>query len=102
MLRDIVFRTHLDVLCQALLGYPSVRNTPVAIRLHSSARVVRAKPPPERNRLPRSTAEACVACRDCRSVVAVIGVEVTWEGLEKAENTWEQVSLVFHGAPAVL
>ena len=29
-------------------------------------------------------------------------VEVAWEGVEKAESTWEPVSRVFHGAPAVL
>ena len=29
-------------------------------------------------------------------------VKVAWEGLEKAESTWEPVSRVFHDAPAVL
>ena len=52
MLRDIVFRAHLHVLCPALLGNPSARENPVAVRLHSAARVVRVKPPPEGNRLP--------------------------------------------------
>ena len=66
MLRDIVFRTHLDVLCQALLGEPPARKKPVAVRLHAGARVVQAKPPPERNRLPWSSARSCP---DCRSVV---------------------------------
>ena len=51
MLRDIVFRTHLEVLCRALSGDPHARRKPGAIRFHSGARVVQAKPPPERDRL---------------------------------------------------
>ena len=66
MLCDIVFRTHLDVLRRVLPGDPHARTKPVAVRLHAGARVVRAKPPPERNRLPWSAAESCC---DCRSVV---------------------------------
>ena len=50
MLRDIVFRAHLDVLCRALSGGPYARKTPGAVRFHSRARAVRAKSPPERNR----------------------------------------------------
>ena len=46
MLRDIVFRAHLDVLCRALPGDPPARKKPEAVRFHSGARVVRAKPPP--------------------------------------------------------
>ena len=65
-LRNIVFRTHLDVLYRALSGDPPPRNKLGAIRFHSGARVVRAKPPPERNRLGWSAAESCP---DCRSVV---------------------------------
>ena len=91
MLRDIVFPTHLDVLCPALLGEPPAPNKPVAVRLLSVARVVWAKPPPERYRVPWS---AAASCRDCRSMVTTIGVEVTWEGLEEAESTWEPVSRV--------
>ena len=45
LLRDIVFRTHLDVLCQALSADPPAREKPGAVRFHSGARVVRAKPP---------------------------------------------------------
>ena len=52
MARDIVFRTHLDVLCRALLGDLPAREKPVALPLHSRARVVRAKLPLERNHLP--------------------------------------------------
>ena len=37
MLRDIVFRTHLDVLCRALSGDPPARKKPVAVRFHSGA-----------------------------------------------------------------
>ena len=59
MLRDIVFRTHLDVLCRALLGDPPARKKPVAVRLDLGATVERAQPPPERNRLPWSAAESC-------------------------------------------
>ena len=66
MLRDIVSCTHLYVLCRVLLGDPPARKKPVAVPFHSGARVVRTKPPPERNRLPWSAAESC---RDCRSVV---------------------------------
>ena len=51
MLGDIVFRTHLDVLFRALSGDPHARKKPGAVRFHARARVVRAKPPPERNRL---------------------------------------------------
>ena len=58
MLRDIVFRTHLNVLCRALSGDPPARKKPVAVRFRSGARVVRAKPPPERNRLRWSAAES--------------------------------------------
>ena len=45
MLRDIIFGTYLDVIYRALLGDPPARKKPVAVRLHSGARVVRAKPP---------------------------------------------------------
>ena len=45
MLRDIVCRTHLDVLCRALPGDPPARRKPGAVRLHSGARVVRAEAP---------------------------------------------------------
>ena len=51
MLRDIVFRTHLYVLCRALPGDPPARKKSGTVRFHSGAGVVRAKPPPERNRL---------------------------------------------------
>ena len=51
MLRDIAFRPHLDVSSRALSGDPSARKSPGAVRFHSGARMVRAKPPPERNRL---------------------------------------------------
>ena len=63
MLCNIVFRTHLDVLCRALLDDPPARQTPGAVRLHSGAGVVRAKPPHKRNRLPWSAAESCPNCR---------------------------------------
>ena len=89
---------HFDVLCRALLGDPRARKKPVAVWLHSGATVVRAKSLPERNRLPCSAAESC---RDCCSVVTTI-IEVTWEGLEEAESTWEPVSHVFSDASAVL
>ena len=99
MLRDIVFSTHLDVLRRALLSDPPARKKFVEVRLRSGARVMRAKPSPECNRLPWSAAESC---RDCRTVVTTIGVEVTWERLEEVESIWEPVSRVFHDAPAVL
>ena len=51
MLRYIVFRTHLDVFCRALSGDPHARKKPGAVRFHSGTRVVRPKPPPERNLL---------------------------------------------------
>ena len=68
MLRYIVFRTHLDVLCRALSGDPHARKKPGAVRFHSGARVVRAKPPPERNRLRWSAAESCPGGRSVRVV----------------------------------
>ena len=76
MLRYIVFRTHLDVLCRALPGDPHAREKPGAVRLHAGARVVRAKPPPERNRLRWSAAESCP---DCRSVVTT-SLSSRWPG----------------------
>ena len=76
MLRDIVFRTHLDVLCRALPGDPPARKKPGAVRFHSGARVVRAKPPPERDRLRWSAAESCP---DCRSVVTT-SLSSRWPG----------------------
>ena len=63
VLRDIVFRTHLDVPYQALPGDPPARKKPGAVRFHSGARVVRAKPPPEPNRLRWSAVESCPHCR---------------------------------------
>ena len=52
MLRNIVFRTQLklDVFRQTFWGDPPARVEPMAVRLQPGARVVRAKPPPERNR----------------------------------------------------
>ena len=44
MLRDTVFRLHLDVLCRALLGDPPARVEPMTVRLQPGARAVRAKP----------------------------------------------------------
>ena len=66
MLRDIAFRTHLDVLCRALWGDPPARKKPVAVWFHAGAMVVRVTPPPERNRLWWSAAGSYP---DCRSVV---------------------------------
>ena len=51
MLRYVVFRTHLDVLCRALSGDPHARKKPGAVPFHSGVKVVRTKLPPERNRL---------------------------------------------------
>ena len=63
MLRDIVFRTPLDVLCRALSGDPLAPKTLGAVRFHSGARVMPAKSPPERNCLRWSVAELCPDCR---------------------------------------
>ena len=101
-LRDIVFRTHLDVLCRALSGDPHARKKPGAVRFYSRARVVRTKSPPERNRLRWSAAESCP---DCRSVVTTSlssRCPGPWEGPEEAESTWEPVLHVFDGATTVL
>ena len=57
ILRDIVFRTHLDVLCRALSGGPPACKKPLAVRFHSGANVVQTKPLAERNRLRWSAAE---------------------------------------------
>ena len=43
VLRNIVFRTHLDVLCRALSADTPAHKKPGAVRYHSGARVVRAK-----------------------------------------------------------
>ena len=40
MMRDIVFRTHLDVPCLVLPGDSPARKKPGAVRFHSGARVV--------------------------------------------------------------
>ena len=78
MLRGIVFRTHVDVLCRALSGGPHARKEPgaLAVRFHSWATVVRAKPSLERNRLRWSTAKSCP---DCRSVVTT-SLASRWPG----------------------
>ena len=84
MLRDVVFCTHLDVLCRAFLGDPPARRKPVAVQLHSGARVVGVKPPPERNRLSWS---AAVLSRLPPSGDDEVVVKMAWEGPEEAEST---------------
>ena len=74
VLRDIVLRTHLDVLRRALSGDSRTRKRPGAVRFHSGARLVRVRPPPERNRLCWSAAESC---SDCCSVLTT-GLLPTW------------------------
>ena len=44
MLRDIGFRTHLDVFRRALLDDPPARVEPMTVRLQPDARAVRATP----------------------------------------------------------
>ena len=44
MLRDIVFRTNLDVFRRSLLGDPPARVEPMTVRLQPGARAVRATP----------------------------------------------------------
>ena len=44
ILRDIVFRTHLDVSRRALLGDPPARVEPTTVRLQPGASAVRATP----------------------------------------------------------
>ena len=44
MLRDIVFRTHLDVFRRAFLGDPPTRVEPMTVRLQPGARAVRVTP----------------------------------------------------------
>ena len=44
MLRDIVFRTHLDVFRRGLFGDPPARVEPMTVRLRPGARAVRATP----------------------------------------------------------
>ena len=78
MLRYIVFRSHLDVLCRALSGDPHARKKPVTVRFHLGARVVRAKPPPERNRLRCSAAESCPGCRSVQ--VVATSLSSRWPG----------------------
>ena len=75
MLRDMVFRTHLDVLCRALSGDPPARKRSGAVRFHSGARVVRAKPPPGRNCLRWSAAESCPGYRS-----VVTSLSSRWPG----------------------
>ena len=52
MLRHIGFARTLTYFRRAGLGGPPARVEPMAVRLHPGARVVRAKPAPERDRLP--------------------------------------------------
>ena len=75
MLRDIVFRTHLDVFCRTFLGDTPARVEPMAVRLQPGERAVWAKPPSERNRLPWNTA----VCRDSHSVVTT-SLSLRWPG----------------------
>ena len=49
VLRDIVFRAHLDVFRGAFLGDPPARAGPMTVRLQPGARVVRANSQPEGN-----------------------------------------------------
>ena len=51
MLRDIVFRTHVDVFRRALLGDPPARVEPMTVQLQPGARAVRAKPRASHNSL---------------------------------------------------
>ena len=44
VMRDIVFRTHLDVFRRALLGDPPSRAEPMTVRLQPGARAVRVTP----------------------------------------------------------
>ena len=44
MLRDIVFRTHLDVFRRASRGDPPARVEPMTVRLQPGARAVRVTP----------------------------------------------------------
>ena len=92
---DIVFRTHLDVFCWAFLSALPARVKPIVERLQLGARVVRAKPPPESNRIPRN---AAVLLRLPLGSDDEFVVKVAWEGLEEAESTGEPVSRVFHDA----
>ena len=99
MLRYIVSRTLLDVLCRALSGDPHARKKPGAVRFHSGARVVRAKPPPERSRLRWSAAESCP---DCRSVVTT-SLSSRWPGRgRRRRRAPGSRCRVFDGATAVL
>ena len=56
MLRDIVFRAHVDVFRRALLDNPPARVELMTLRLRPGARVVRAKPPLQYNLLLRNAA----------------------------------------------
>ena len=76
MLRDVVSRTHLDVLCRALSGDPPARMKLGAVQFHAGARVVQTKSKPERNRLRWSAAESCP---DCLSVF-VTSLSSRWPG----------------------
>ena len=62
VMRDIVIFTHVEVFRPAFLGDPPARVESMMVRLQPGARAVRAKPPPEGDRLPRNAAESC---RDC-------------------------------------
>ena len=44
MLRDIIFRTHLDVFRRTLLGDPPARVEPMTVRIQPGAKALRAKP----------------------------------------------------------
>ena len=57
-------------------GYPPAHKKPFAVLLKSGGRVVRAKPPPERNCPRWSAAESCP---DCRSVVTT-SLSSRWPG----------------------
>ena len=96
MLRSIIFRTHLNVLCRALPGDPPALKKPGAVRFNSGPRVVRAKPLPERNRLRRSAAESGP---DCRSVVTT-SLSSRWPGRSRGRR--RAVSRVLDIATAVL
>ena len=83
MLRGIVIRTQLDVFRGAFLGDPSTRAYDGVVSAGFKGGTGKA---PTRTRSP-SVKCAAESCRDCRSVVTTIGVEVAWEELEEAAST---------------
>ena len=81
ILRDIIINTHRNVFRWSLLNDPPAYMEPISVRLQQGARLGPAKTPPIGNRRQKYKAEFC---RNGRSIVTMMCIQVATDGLEKA------------------